>query len=159
MKAVSSTWDDLDPLELANMQKNLYGACTTLFFFAGSSFLAALAADDDGEGSNKELFFLAYLMKRAQQEMTFWANPTDFMRTLGTPITALKTLSSLSDAVFGFLLGPFGGGWDTYKSGNNEGSWKWYVSMKKSIPYTDPTKQFSRDWEKSYNFLLNGPIR
>jgi hypothetical protein len=152
LKAISSTWEDMDEMEFAHMQKNIVGMLTTISMFAASSLLAGMA--DEEEDANT-LWFWAYVLKKSQQEMTFWVNPSDFLRTVGTPIASFRTLSQIF-SIFEDLM-PWTD--NKYKSGANEGEYKAWVKFTKVVPYLNMLNQFDRDYEKSYNFLLNGPVR
>ena len=157
MKAFRTVWEELGDDERASMHSNIFGFVTTISFFAMATALASLAEAGGDDDEDKGLFSIwgaAYIMKRAQQELTFWVNPTDFFRMAGSPIIPLAKTSEFFDLVLGSVLN--GDAWTDYERGDYKGWNKTLAKAYKFIPYTKMLK--SRDYEKSYNYLDNPVI-
>lgn len=138
--------------ERANMSKN-----TTEFLLMGGLALAASAAaamaEADGDDDDQWKWFLAYMTKRTQMEMSFFINPAEIIKTIDTPAVALKTIGDMVDTL-GYLLP-----WnitDRYKSGENEGQLKLLVAGKKLLALQRVLSQFDKDYEKSWRFQNEG---
>ena len=143
-------------IERANMRKNGLEFAMMLMMFAAASMLAAMADDEENEGENNNwLWFLAYITKRAQSELMFYINPAEMIKTIDSPAVALKTLGDIADTI-GYAVFHHS---ETWKSGDNAGSYKWMTSAAKLSPYYRIHTQMDRDFEKSYNFQVRGGFR
>lgn len=149
-KAATVEYDQLSDLEKANMRRAGHEAGMAMFGMVAATMLAGLAEDEPDEDASKQLYFWAYMTRRMWSELTFYVNPKEALRTMDTPSVALKTISDMMDAVFYLLTSPA----ERYKSGDNANRIKWQVMFENVSPLIKGMKQFNRDFEDSYNYML-----
>jgi hypothetical protein len=94
-KGVVSTWNQLSPMEKANM-KRLRG--TGFYFLAASLIISSLTAamEDDDEEKTYANMFLMYQALRVQSELTQFIKINEFIKLAQSPTAAVRPLENIS---------------------------------------------------------------
>ena len=94
-KGVVATWNQLSPMEKANM-KRLRG--TGFYFLAASLIISSLTAamEDDDEEKTYANMFLMYQALRVQSELTQFIKINEFIKLAQSPTAAVRPLENIS---------------------------------------------------------------
>ena len=157
--AIGKVYDSLEPTEKANMKQNAMEIAMFTAFFALAAAMSNLGDEEEehGFGSN---YFYAYMAQRALNDLQFYVNPKEWIKTADTVSVSLKPLASLMDATGSTLyallaaLTPLEA--DKYKSGKNKDQYKFLVKAKKATPYISILDKWEKDFKQSYNFQKEG---
>jgi hypothetical protein len=141
--------NDLYDVERSAIASSATGFGTTVAMYTLAAAAAAVAGDDDDDDfMSSAKWFAALMAQRSFNELTFYINPNEWLRTADSPFVALKSLSK----VFGVapaLFFPF----EEDKEGNNKlfkSATRAVVPLKIWDRFTDP------DFKKSYYFQKEG---
>jgi hypothetical protein len=130
-------YQQLSEWEKAQIAKTMREIMVLAAMAVLSTFLYNLQADVPEEDRVWGLSFAEFLANRIYQETFTFTNPKEFLKTLRSPSA---TLSSLENAVKAFtnLLSL-----ETYKSGENEGEYKFLHNFEKLIPLWNQFEKIS----------------
>lgn len=153
MSARKEVFAEMGDHERANMAKNLAELVTTGMMAISAAALAGLA-NAAGDDDDQFLWFAAYMAKRTQNELTFFVNPAEMIKTFNSPAVALKILAD-SAKMMGMLLTPWNLN-EQYASGDHKGEYKAGVQFNKLNAFGRILGQLDKDFEDSYKFANDG---
>lgn len=149
MKALKSiagskeAWQQMDDQQKSNVKKTLIETALIITML----LLSNMFDDDKEDPDDIANLYAAYLTRRMYSELFTFANPSETVRTFRSPAIAISTVESTINAVSQLFSDPF----EQYESGRHLGEYKLWRDIKKLIPVV---KQFDRDIEDSYQFLI-----
>jgi len=153
MSSRKEAFAEMGDHERANMAKNLAELVLTGTMAMTAAALAGLA-NAAGDDDDQFLWFAAYMAKRTQNELTFFLNPAEIVKTFNSPAVSLKILAD-STKMMGMLLTPWNLD-EQYASGDHKGEYKAVVQMNKLNAIGRILGQYNKDFEDSYKFANDG---
>ncbi|MBV1929357.1 MAG: hypothetical protein KUG81_07600, partial [Gammaproteobacteria bacterium] len=123
---VVKSWKELTPKQKAGVRKTL----TDVGFMALSILAYGLLAGEDDELDDDQIF-LAYLIRRQQSELTFFANPVEAFKIAQTPTAAVGNLKQIFKTLNYATPWTWG---ERYKAGPYKDDLKLYHKAKRLTP-------------------------
>jgi len=161
-KSITGTWNQLSPMEKANM-KRLRG--TGFYFAVASMLISALTAsmEDDDEEKTYANMFLMYQALRAQSELTQFIKPNEFIKLAQSPTAAVrpaenisKLLGQIPDELNYIFRGDRDGVFYERRSGiHQKGDRKFVAYLEKMLPILQGIQKSQTPEEASKWFNLD----
>ena len=133
----------LNDYEKANLRKATADIIATAVLLPLLGMLAEAAAGDDDD---EYLWYLAYLTRRLESELSQFRNPREAWRITSNPIAGTRVIENAL-TVIGGVLSP----WD-YLDEDSKGNNKLIKNAEKLVPVW---VQFKKEWKQSYHFIEN----
>ena len=122
---VVKSWKELSSKQKAGVRKTMADVGFMVLAIVAYNLLAG-----DGDLDDDEVF-LAYLLRRQQSELTFFANPVEAFKIAQTPTAAVGNLKNIVKTLNYVYPGNWG---EKYESGPYSGDLKIYHMGKKLLP-------------------------
>jgi hypothetical protein len=130
---VIKSWKELTSKQKAGVRKTMADVGFMVLTIVAYNLLAG-----DGDLDDDEVF-LAYLLRRQQSELTFFANPVEAFKIAQTPTAAVGNLKNIVKTLNYVYPGNWG---EKYESGPYSGDLKIYHMGKKLLPRFKNTEDF-----------------
>lgn len=140
---MKENYSQLTDYEKANLKKATADVVTTAILLPLLVAIASAAAEDDDE---PYLWYLTYLARRLESELSQFRNPREAWRITSNPVAGTRIIQNAL-TVIGDVLSP----WDyldTDSKGNN-------IMLKDAEKMIPVWIQFKKEWKQSYHFIQN----
>ena len=138
VESLKSDWNRLSDVE----KHNIYKSIKEISFTAALSIIAQMIAAN-ADSDDEKLFFLAYLLRRLDTELSSFRNYSEMYKMLKSPVPALDILGNLKDIISLSDL------YEDYETGDYAGENKALSKLRRKLVII---KEFNKQYENLYNF-------